>query len=70
MFKMNKRPVITGKIFQSCKANLKKLFVSYHSHPPKYVTWAAGKTFFILFKLNVTFYFKCYIHHNCRVNVN
>ena len=32
------------------------------------VTWAASKTFFLtLFKLNVTFYFICYLHHNCSV---
>ena len=30
-----------------------------------------GNTFFFtLFKLNITFYFKCYIHHNCSVNLN
>ena len=29
-----------------------------------------GKTFFTLFKLNITFYFKCYLHHNCSVNLN
>ena len=30
----------------------------------------AGKTFFTLFKLNITFYFKCYLRHNCNVNLN
>ena len=30
----------------------------------------AGKSFFTLFKLNITFYFKCYLHHNCSVNLN
>ena len=54
-----------------CKVNLKKLFVSYHLDCKKKVTQAAGKTlFFTLFKLNITFYSKCYSHHNCRVNHN
>ena len=35
----------------------------------KWVPRAAGKTFFTLFKLNIT-YFKCYLHHNCSVNLN
>ena len=26
--------------------------------------------FFTLFKLNITFYFKCHSHHNCSVNLN
>ena len=25
--------------------------------------------FFTLFKLNITFYFKCYPHHNCSINL-
>ena len=25
--------------------------------------------FFTLFKINITFYFKCYLHHNCSVNL-
>ena len=28
------------------------------------------KLFFTLFKLNITFYFKCYLHHNCSLNLN
>ena len=28
------------------------------------------KLFFTLFKLNITLYFKCYLHHNCSVNLN
>ena len=37
----------------------------------KKITRVAGKTFFFtLFKLNITFYFKCYLHHNCSVNLN
>ena len=28
------------------------------------------KLFFTLFKLNFTFYFKCYFHRNCSVNFN
>ena len=28
------------------------------------------KLFFTLFKLNITFYFKCYLHHNCSINLN
>ena len=27
------------------------------------------KLFFYLFKLNITFYFKCYLHHNCSINL-
>ena len=31
----------------------------------------ACKTFFFtLFELNITFYFKCYFHHNCSINLN
>ena len=52
-------------------ANLKKLFVSYHLHHKKKVTRATGKTFFFTwFKLNITFSFKCYLHHNCNINLN
>ena len=29
-----------------------------------------GKTCYTLFKQNITFYFKCYLHHNCSVNLN
>ena len=36
----------------------------------KKVTQVAGKTFFTLFKLNIIFYFKCYLHHNCSKNFN
>ena len=28
------------------------------------------KLFFTLFELNITLYFKCYLHHNCSVNLN
>ena len=36
----------------------------------KKVTRVGGETFFDLFSLNITFYFKCYFHHNCSVNLN
>ena len=37
----------------------------------KKVTLTASKpVFFTLLKLNITFYFKCYSHHNCSVNLN
>ena len=36
----------------------------------KEVTQTASKTFFTLFKLNSTFYLKCYLHHNCSINLN
>ena len=36
----------------------------------KKVTRAASNFFFTLFKLNTTSYFKCYLHHNCSVNLN
>ena len=54
------------------KANLKKLFISYHSHHQK-ISCLPGqsiKLFFTLFKLNITFYFRCYLHHNCCVSLN
>ena len=51
-------------------ASLKKLFISYHPHCKKKVTWATGKTLFTLFKLNITSYFKCYLLHNCSVNLD
>ena len=28
------------------------------------------KSFFTLFKINITFHFKCYLHHNCSINLN
>ena len=28
------------------------------------------KLFFTLFKQNITFYFKCYLHHNCSMSLN
>ena len=31
--------------------------------------WQLAKLF-TLFKVNVTFYFKCYLHHNCSVNLH
>ena len=38
------------------------------------VTRTTGKTFlftlFNMFKLNISCYFKCYLHHNCSINVN
>ena len=37
----------------------------------KEVTWGVDKTFFFftLFKLNITFYFKCCLYHNCSLNL-
>ena len=36
----------------------------------KYTTRVVGKTFFFnLFKLNINFNFKCYLHHNCSINL-
>ena len=50
------------------KTNLEKFFISYHPHrKKKKVNQVAGKTFFYLI---IYFYFKCYIHHNCIVNLN
>ena len=47
------------------------MFVSYLRHRKKKNSpgWPV-KLFFTLFKLNITFYFKCYLHHNCSVNLN
>ena len=28
------------------------------------------RLFLTLFKLNITFYVKCYLHHNCSINLN
>ena len=36
----------------------------------KKVTQVASITFFTLFKLNVTFCFKFYLHHKCSINLN
>ena len=30
----------------------------------------SGKLLFTFFKPNTTFYLKCYLHHNCSVNLN
>ena len=42
---------------------------------PKKVTWVAGKAFFYLIQTKDYFLFhyyftKCYLHHNCNVNLN
>ena len=45
-------------------ANLQKLFVLITCIAKKLFTQVVGKTFFNLkFKLNISFYFKCYLHH-------
>ena len=44
--------------------------VSYPLHHKKISQGWLVKLFFTLFKLNITFYFKCYLHHNCSVNLN
>ena len=44
--------------------------VSYPLHHKKISPGWPVKLFFTLFKLNSTFYFKCCLHHNCRVNLN
>ena len=36
----------------------------------KVVTQAAAKLFFNLFKLNITFHFKCYLNDYCSVNLD
>ena len=46
------------------------MFVSYHPHCKKKSPGHPVKLFFALFKLNITFYFKCYLHHNCSINLN
>ena len=51
-------------------ATMKNCFLSPASQKKK-VTQVAGKTLFlVLFKLNIPFYFKCYLHHNYSVNLN
>ena len=52
------------------QASLKKCSFPITLITKKKVTWTASKTFFTLFKLNITFYFKCDLHHNCGVNLN
>ena len=56
--------------YNDAKANPKKLFVSYHPHRKKKSPRPPLILFFTWFKLNMTFYFKCYLHHNCSVNLN
>ena len=47
------------------------MFISYNLHHKKNKSpGELVKLFLTLFKLNVTFYFKCYLHHNCSVNLN
>ena len=63
--------ILTGgrqKILDELGQPLKIVHLSPVSQ--KKVTWAEGKTFFTLFKLNITFYFKCYFHHNYSINLN
>ena len=56
------------------QTNLKKLFVSYHPQCKKIYIYKSPERpvkgfFFTLFKLNIIFYLKCYLHHNCSVNL-
>ena len=54
-----------------CQANLKNCSFAITRIAKKKVTRAASKTFFFtLFKVNVTFYFKCYLQYVCSVNLN
>ena len=46
------------------------MFISYHPHHKKESLGWLEKLFFTLFKLNITFYSKYYLHHNCSVNLN
>ena len=46
------------------------MFVSYHQHRKKKSPGRPLKLFFNLFKVNITFYFKCYLPDNCSVNLN
>ena len=50
--------------------SLKKLFISYHPHHKKKPPGWPVKLFFTLFKLNITFFFKCYLYHNGSINLN
>ena len=52
------------------RPNLKKLFVSNHLHHEKMSLRRSVKLFLTLFKLNITFYVKCSLHHNCSINLN
>ena len=45
------------------------MFVFYHPHR-KTSPGRQVKLFFTLLKLNITFYFKCYLYHNYSVNLN
>ena len=56
--------------FDICWVNLRKIVCFLSCASQKKVTQAAGKSFFTLFKLNITFNLKCYLHHNCSVNLN
>ena len=51
------------------KANLKKTvrFLSPTSQKNKSPGWPVN---FFLNYSNIPFYFKCYLHHNCSVNLN
>ena len=44
-------------------------FLSPASQKNKSPRWLV-KLFFTLFKLNISFYFKYYLHHNCSINLN
>ena len=53
------------------QANLQKCFISYHLHcKKKNAPGELVKLFFALLKRSITFYFKCYLHINCSVNLN
>ena len=51
------------------RPTLKTCLFSITHIPKKESAWQLVKLF-TLFKVNVTFYFKCYFHHNFSVNLN
>ena len=51
------------------RPTLKNCFVSPTLQKKKSPGWLV-KLFFTLFKLKIDFYAKCYLHHNCSVNLN
>ena len=64
----------SATIIDQVGPTLKNCFFPITGITKKKVTWVAGKTFFFtlfnMFKLNISCFFNCYLHHNCSININ
>ena len=55
---------VSKQNFYACAGAKKKVMLLQHS------TCILSSVKLPSFKLNITLYFKCYLHHNCNINLN